>query len=117
MLPLGDFHRGLCLSTIEPFTPEGFHVQQLCNLGYARGQCPRFPADADVDAVRFTIARDDGTAIHLRFVLERGHHPHAHGPLEYRRDVGGFAEKPEGPLAAQATAYIASYLRRKAEAS
>lgn len=116
MLPLGNFWAGVCRALPgEICEPEAEVARSLCHLGYARGQCRRFPADdAGADAVRFTIRRDDGRALHLYYVLERDHHPLAHGPLEYSLAVAAFAAPPADPVVCrQAEAYVASYLRRK----
>jgi hypothetical protein len=99
-------------------------LRPLCNLGYARETCARFPAGDGPDAVRFTISRCDGATLRLYYVMERDHHPFAHGPLEYSRAARSFAAPTasETPPAAQelvlrqAQAYVESYLRRKSEA-
>jgi len=118
LLPLGDAWTGVCLA--QPGDPvEPIEAQlSLCNLGYARGACPRFPSSDGPDAVRFAIAKDDGNYLQIYYVLERGHHPFDHGTVEYSRDVGAF--QPALPATAfndQAHAYVASYLRRKREAA
>ena len=118
MLPLGDAWAGLCRAVPGlDWQPAATVSRPLCNLGYARGQCDRFPAGDGPDAVRFTIAADSGPSLRLYYVLERDHHPFAHGPLEYSPDSRAFtAPPPDASVDAQARAYIASYLRRKAEA-
>ena len=84
-----------------------------CNMGYCAGKCWSFP-EGSADAVRFAIAGDDGPVVHILWVEERGHRPAAHGRAEYRRDSGDFlpALTPE-TRAAQALAYITSYLERR----
>jgi hypothetical protein len=118
MLPLGDAFAGTCCAVPgQPWQPDPATSRPLCNLGYARGRCDRFPADAGPDAVRFTIRHDDGALLRLYYVLERDHHPFAHGPLEFVTATASFARAPASQqLAYQARAYVASYLRRKAEA-
>lgn len=118
MLPLGDAFAGTCCAVPgQPWQPDPAIARPLCNLGYARGRCDRFPADAGPDAVRFTIRRDEGTLLHLYYVLERDHHPFAHGALDFTPATASFALAPPSPqLDDQARAYVASYLRRKAEA-
>jgi hypothetical protein len=117
MLPLGDLWTGRChAAPQEPCQPDDAALRPLCNLGYARGTCARFPNAADLpDAVRFTIARDEGELLHLYYVIERDHHPFAHGPLEYSVAHAGCTRAPAGDnLERQACAYAESYLRRKA---
>jgi len=120
LLPLGDAWTGMCHADLrKTVQPDESALRPLCNLGYARGVCPRFPTeDPGPDAARFTICRDDGASLRLYYVLERNHQPFAHGPLEYPLDQGGFTSAPAGSLTGrQARAYITSYLRRKAAAS
>ena len=62
--------------------------------------------------MRFTIAHDDATGVRLYYVMERDHHPFAHGPLEYSFE-GGFSPRPDALLERQALAYVESYRRRK----
>ncbi len=101
----------------EPCTPDEIDLLPLCHLGYARGHCRRFPAGSvGPDAVRFVMQRDDGRSLHLSYVLERDHHPWAHGALEYVRAAERFTEPPADPIVnRQAEAYVAAYLFRKAE--
>jgi hypothetical protein len=119
MLPLGGTWTGFCRAVPEGVRPpEDAIVRSLCNLGYARGNCSRFPSDAGPDAVRFTISRDDGEALKLYYVVERDHHPFSHGPLEYSMAREAFADPSPGEtICRQANAYVQSYLRRKMEAS
>jgi hypothetical protein len=117
MLPLGDFWRGVCRAGAEPWRPGEASVERLCNLGYARGKCSRFPAEVESDAVRFGVSQDDGLRIRLCFVVERDHQPFSIGALEYCRETAEFVTRPEGARGAQAQAFVTSYLRRKREAS
>jgi hypothetical protein len=90
----------------------------LCNLGYARGACPRFPNGEGPDAVRFTVQAVEETGLRLYYVVERDHHPFAHGPLEFSLASGALMNPPHGQwLGRQALAYVRSYLRRKAAAA
>ena len=119
MLPLGDLWTGECRSQPgQPCQPDEAAIRPLCNLGYARGNCARFPASPEIpDAVRFTIARDEGALLRLYYVIERDHHPFAHGPLEYSPASSAFDGLPDREnFARQAWAYVESYLRRKSEA-
>ncbi len=117
--PLGDHWVGVCRSREgAPAEPDEAALRGLCNSGYARGGCSRFPDGDGPDAVRFAIWRDDGASIWVRFAIERDHHPFAHGTLEYARDAAGFHAPPaNGLLERQARAYIESYLRRKGESA
>lgn len=117
-LPLGDAWTGVCLAQPgDPVEPLDAWLS-LCNLGYARGTCPRFPSTGEPDAVRFAIARDDGNYLQIYYVLERGHHPFDHGSVEYHRDADVFQPPlPATPFRDQARAYVASYLRRKRDAA
>jgi hypothetical protein len=83
-------------------------------MGYAQGRCPRCLRADGGDAVRFLIARDHGDLIRIDYVVERDHHPHAHGALEYGRAICDFAGSHENTvLTRQALAYVTSYLRRR----
>jgi hypothetical protein len=84
MLPLGGLWAGECgISGAGVSAPDRATLKMLCNLGYARGQCRHFPDGDGPDAVRFTIREDDGVRLRIYYVLERDHHPFAHGPLEF----------------------------------
>jgi len=116
MLPLGGVWNGICRAVCDqPWQPDDDRLPILCNLGYARGNCDRFPAEGP-DAVRFTISQDQGSSVRVYYVIERDHHPISHGPLEYSRALGAFAGSSAGQsVTRQAEAYVASYLRRKEE--
>ncbi len=121
MLPLGAWWKGVCLAVpgappAETGAAGDSFCDTNCNLGYARGECARFPAGEGPDAVRFTISSHESTAIHIYYVIERDHHPFAHGRLEYAPATAAFVTPPETvTLARQAQAYVESYLRRKEE--
>ena len=117
--PLGDSWAGVCRANPDhPWQPDPAVVRPLCNLGYARGRCECFPGGDAPDAVRFTVSADDGRSVRLYYVIERDHHPFAHGPIEYSTDSDSITPPGgAGLLDAQARAYLASYLRRKAEAT
>lgn len=118
MLPLGDVWTGVCCAVPEhPWQPDDTRIYQLCNLGYVRETCERFPTGEGPDAIRFNISGDNESALQISYVIERDHHPFAHGSLEYSRAQGGFAASSpaESSLARQAAAYASSYLRRKGD--
>src|SRR5262245_65021903 len=80
MLPLGDLWHGACHADPGHPTPaEDSPRQPLCNLGYARISCPRFPGGDCADAVRFMIASDSADGIRVRYSIERDHHPVTNG--------------------------------------
>lgn len=119
MLPLGDAWDGLCGADANaPWEPDEVTLVSCCNMGYARGCCSRFPSGEGPDAARFTIAGDSADTVRLYYVLERDHRPLAHGPLEYSRAAGSFADGSAGESTmGLARAYVDSYLRRISEAS
>lgn len=117
MLPLGDWWKGECHAVRgAPTEAGGSERDRGCNLGYARGECARFPAGEGPDAVRFTISSHESAAVGIYYVVERDHHPYAHGRLEYSLTAGALVTPAETKtLARQAQAYVESYLRRKEE--
>jgi len=117
MLPLGDSWSGVCRAVAgDQFRPDDSSLLQCCNLGYARHSCPRFPAGDGPDAVRFTISSHEGDIVGIYYVVERDHHPFAHGPLACSLRTGEWNPSPaDDTLQRQAQAYLESYLRRKKE--
>jgi hypothetical protein len=123
-LPLGDSWEGVCRAGQgPPAEPDPTQIRSLCQLGYARGACGRFPVhDPGPDAVRFAITAVTAPSLQLSYVLERDHHPFAHGSLSYSFAAGRFLQGPEDSslpeiAARQAEAYVESYLRRQPEPS
>lgn len=125
MLPLGDSWIGSCHAAPgQLWQPDESTLRMACNLGYARGSCPRFPADDAPDAVRFTISANDEASVHIDCVLERDHRPYSRGPMTYLAgtsslDNEGLSGRPAPStelLRRQARAYVQSYFRRKQEA-
>jgi hypothetical protein len=119
-LPLGDSFGGAChahpADIVEP--PEA-RQRELCNCGYARGRCDRFPLDSAGDAVRFSITGETRNRLVVVYVVEKDHAPAEFGTLEYTwvNDVDG--AHLDGPpigevLSQQARAFLESYLRRRA---
>jgi hypothetical protein len=115
MLPLGDSWTGICRALPGAVPPDEAGLRPLCNLGYARGNCAQFPAGDGPDAVRFAVSRDNGATVSIQYVVERDHHPFAHGRLDYSVATGAVAPPPPSEVVArQAQAYAESYRRRKA---
>jgi hypothetical protein len=110
-LPLGDAWAGECWSASAAFTPSESDQREMCNTGYARGSCSRFPESAAADAVRFSIARaaeteggEAGLPL-VRYVLEKDHFPVEHG------EIGPSTEGRE-ILNRQARAFLETLTRR-----
>ena len=74
--------------------PEEQEQREICNTGYARGRCAKFPANAEADAVRFSADRD-GVVV---YILEKDHAPLRHGVV---------SDQLESPLREQASAFAA----------
>jgi hypothetical protein len=117
MLPLGDAWSGVCHADPNaPWQPDAATLYPLCNIGYARSRCARFPAGDGPDAVRFSIRAAEGSALELYYVVERDHLPYAHGALEYTAEAD-LRPAPGLPAVTRlARAYVSSYFRRRAEA-
>jgi hypothetical protein len=108
---LGVLHRGVCRAgTTEGYAPADDLLVRGCNFGYARGFCSRFPSSGP-DAVRFSIASDDGRRVQILFATEKEHLPGSHGRLVYDREEADWEEiESRTLLHEQAWAYLHSYL-------
>ena len=123
-MPLGEACHGTCRAQpSESFEPSEGSLLELCNWGYARGRCDRFPPDAPADAVRFSIAAEDQRSVRLIYVLERDHAPVEHGVIECSFSSGGFALEGTAVmhadallLFAQARAFLESHLGKVGQA-
>jgi hypothetical protein len=117
-LPLGDPYRGVCQACPEePFEPPE-SANDLCNCGYARGRCDRFPPGSEADAVRFSITSLEVDLVRLTYVLERGHAPVEHGTLKYAIRESRLVDTPARPiLEMQAKAFLESHFDRRARAA
>ncbi len=111
-LPLGDPYSGECRAGSSAFEPEESQARQVCNLGYGRGRCDRFPESSAADAVRFHVSKDAGQLIRIQYIFERDCWPKEHGTLEC---AGSAVSSGAGNevLRRQAGAYLESYLRRR----
>jgi hypothetical protein len=112
-LPLGDPYRGVCRAhPAEVFEPPEPAQRDLCNCGYARGHCDRFPEDGAADAVRFSVTGDRDGRVKLVYIFEKDHAPAGHGALEYEIHDSRLSGVSLGEvLACQARAFIQSYLQ------
>lgn len=84
--PLGRFpllfeFEGACGST----TPKGGDQQhlQICNLGYAKGRCSRFPDDFPVSAVRFHVTAKTAQVLSVLVLEEADHWPYFSYPIKF----------------------------------
>jgi len=112
-LPLGDAYTGECRAGAMPHQPGDVVMRNSCNSGYARGKCDRFPQDARADAVRFSVAADEGDGIRLQYIFEKLCWPLDHGELRYSVSEHSFSsELADEIVARQAAAFLESYLRR-----
>ena len=113
-LPLGAGWDGCCSAPghegVRPSEPE---LHEFCNMGYA-AKCPRLPVEREFDAVRISVARDQGSRLLLWFVCESGHRPARHGTLEY--DVDGqrwISPHSDFRIQKMLECYLHSYLQRR----
>ena len=92
-------------------------MRHACNVGYAGGQCDRFPTTSDADAVRFHVAADSEQVIRIQYIFEKNCWPLRHGAFEYSTVSDTVTGNLESEiLRQQATVFIASYLRRRGSA-
>jgi len=111
-LPLGDAFSGSCRAQPgEVHRPTEQRQEELCNCGYSRGVCERFPTDSPADAVRFSIASDKPARLRLTYVYEKDHAPAKFGVMEFLVGTHAFLDRPADELLArQAEAFVESYL-------
>jgi hypothetical protein len=113
-LPLGDPYSGECRAAEAAFQPDEMRLREVCNLGYGRSRCNRFPEEARTDAVRFHVAGDAGELIHIQYIFEKECWPQEHGVIECSGSTGNLTSGPENQiLRRQAAAFVESYLRRR----
>jgi hypothetical protein len=92
-------------------------LHEFCNLGYA-AKCSRLPAERDCDAVRFSVARDQGSRLQLWFVCETGHRPATHGTLEYDAERGQWiSSHPDARIQKMLECYVQAYLQRRIQSA
>jgi hypothetical protein len=76
------------------------------------------PGDRDYDAVRFSVARDQGSRLLLWFVCETGHRPAKHGTVEYDVEHGTWIlsdsdQRIDPNIQKMLECYVQSYLQRR----
>lgn len=113
-LPLGSGWDGHCSAPgHEGAQPSDEDLHQFCNLGYATS-CSRLPSQRDCDAVRFSLACDQGSRLQVWFVCETGHRPAKHGTLEYDVERGIWISlHPDPCIRKMLECYVQSYLDRR----
>jgi hypothetical protein len=113
-LPLGDPWRGVCTAEDPATEPSLPILRELCNTGYARGRCERFPSAAESDAARFSVTRDEPDGVTVTFILERDYAPFSYGTVRYKVASQRFDPEFSGDvMSEQAQRFIESYLSRR----
>lgn len=117
-LPLGAGWDGHCSAPgHEGARPSEHDLHEFCNLGYAT-KCPRLPSPRDCDAVRFSVARDQGSRLLLWFVCETGHRPATHGTVEYDVDRDQWSSSHSDPrIHKMLQCYVQAYLQRRIQSA
>jgi hypothetical protein len=112
-LPLGNGWDGHCCAPgHEGVQPSDQDLHEFCNMGYA-AKCSRLPVERDFDAVRFSVARDQGSRLQVWFVCETGHRPSKHGTLEYDVECQQWVSPhPDSRIQKMLECYVQSYLKR-----
>jgi hypothetical protein len=117
-LPLGGGWDGYCSAPgHEGDKPSEQELQEFCNLGYA-AKCSRLPVERAFDAVRFSVARDQGSRLLLWFVCETGHRPANHGTLEYDVTRSQWISAPaDSRIQKMLDCYVQAYLQRRIQSA
>ena len=101
-------HRGMKAPSLQ-----NEELHEFCNLGYAT-KCSRLPIQRDCDAVRFSVAREQGSRLLLWFVCETDHRPTKHGTVEYDVELSMWISPHSDPrIQKMLECYVQSYLQRK----
>lgn len=113
-LPLGAGWEGHCSAPGHQGTrPSDHELHEFCNLGYA-AKCSRLPPERECDAVRFSVARDQGSRLQLWFVCETGHRPATHGTLEYDVERSlWISSHADSRIQKMAECYLQAYMQRR----
>lgn len=115
-LPLGDAYAGECRAQGTSFQPDEATTREICNVGYGRECCERFPLDAEADAVRFHVMSEAGELIRIQYTFEKNCWPREHGVFEFPLTRQGLSDGlADEILRRQATTFLESYRRRKAK--
>jgi hypothetical protein len=113
--PLGAEWRGVCqASAAGEQSPSEQMQRDTCNVGYGRQCCSWYPADGDIDAVRFSVVQESGDGLIVRYILERDYAPASHGTFEWK--AGAASQELPEPVARQATAFLEWFASRRLRA-
>lgn len=117
-LPLGGGWHGHCSAPgHEGAQPSDHELHEFCNLGYAT-KCSRLPVDREFDAVRVSVARDQGSRLSVWFVCESGHRPGRHGTLEYDVDRNQWTSAhTDSRIQRMLECYVQVYLQRRIQSA
>ena len=111
-MPLGQTYSGTCRANPDEFhVPSETHLRDVCNCGYARGVCDRFPAGDAADAVRFSATEAGDGRLSVIYVFEKDHAPAGHGSLDFSIAANAFLSQGDELLLRQARAFVESLLR------
>jgi hypothetical protein len=115
-LPLGGPYSGVCRAVEgDLFQPGESALRECCNIGYARGRCVRFPAQAVVDALRFSIEADADNVIEIVFVREKEWSPSGYGRAQWSAGMMTCDQALDPLIERQMEIFVANYLARKSE--
>ena len=112
-LPLVEEYEGLCLAAAEPFTAPADTQFRLCNQGYPRGGCERFPSDETRSCLRYELLSRNENTLEVMIIAERDYAPVDWRVVRYSTATG--AEEPEisdACMRAQLAAFCRAYLNR-----
>ena len=117
-LPLGGPYSGLCRAIDGgPFQPGESALRECCNTGYARGRCARFPAQAVIDALRFSIEAETDDVVEIVFVREREWSPAGYGRAQWSAGKVKCDEALDPLIERQMEIFVANYLTRKSRST
>jgi len=114
-LPLGGAWEGHCCAPGHEAALLNGEELKSCNLGYA-SNCVRLPLERSSDAVRFSVARESGAQLILRFVCEKNYRPAGDGTLEYdSQQAQWLSTHPDPQIQKMAECFLHSYLSRRTQ--
>lgn len=112
-LPLGGHWEGHCCAPGHEGAQLSSDELKQCNLGYALN-CTRLPSERSSDAVRFSMIRENGAQLLLRFVCEKNYRPAGDGVLEYDSTHALWVSAHSDPqIQKMAECYLQAYRSRK----